>query len=278
MRCVLGVRFRQVVRADRYRSGRRWWRRARWPSPGPSRRSPPLGRVAVEGGSACAPPSSPATGCVLVRRRALPARRGRGRGRSPPARPAAGQAGGGGAAPTAGWTCVVGDEPGASTDSRTFGPVAPPLGPGPGRAAATPRRGAPGACHGRRGHPLPSSSWTGTGSSACSTPAAVDDVTDLPMEELRKRRAEGQELEVGGQLPAPPRPGPPRHRRRRAAAPRRPARPPSTTTTSSQQLSGILGRPHPRPRARAGCPSSSRPGPSELDTTELDAHRRTGRC
>jgi hypothetical protein len=65
---------------------------------------------------------------------------------------------------------VAGDDPSASTDSRTFGPVPRSLVRGqavhryapPGRTGPMPRpRGSPS---------LPSSAWTGTGSSACSTP------------------------------------------------------------------------------------------------------------
>ncbi len=65
---------------------------------------------------------------------------------------------------------VRGDDPGASTDSRTFGLVPPGRVRGlavhryapPARAGRMPRPGAPPS--------LPSSSWTGTGSSACSPP------------------------------------------------------------------------------------------------------------
>ncbi len=65
---------------------------------------------------------------------------------------------------------VAGDDPSASTDSRTFGPVPRSLIRGqavhryapPGRTGPMPRpQGSPS---------LPSSAWTGTGSSACSTP------------------------------------------------------------------------------------------------------------
>jgi len=65
---------------------------------------------------------------------------------------------------------VAGDDPDASTDSRTFGPVARALVRGQAvhryapasRAGRMPRSG--------RSPSLPSSPWTGTGSSGCSPP------------------------------------------------------------------------------------------------------------
>ncbi len=126
----------------------------------------PLGRVAVEGGS-MRPTLEPGDRLLLVRRRsyrpgAVVAVTDPRDGRLLVKRVAAVTADG--------RLVVVGDEPGASTDSRTFGPVAPSLVRGqavhryapPGRTGRMPRpEGSPS---------LPSSSWTGTGSSACSTP------------------------------------------------------------------------------------------------------------
>ena len=65
---------------------------------------------------------------------------------------------------------VAGDDPDASTDSRTFGPVPRSLVRGQAvhryaprsRAGRMPRPGRPPS--------LPSSPWTGTGSSGCSPP------------------------------------------------------------------------------------------------------------
>jgi hypothetical protein len=100
-------------------------------------------------------------------------------------------------------------------------------------------------------------------------PAAVDDVTALPMEELRRRRAEGQELEVGvsyqrriaqGRLDIVA-----AEQRRRASG-----EAPVDHDHLVQQLSGILAdRTHAPGVGRL--PQLLAPGPGELDTTELDA-------
>jgi len=65
---------------------------------------------------------------------------------------------------------VAGDDPTASTDSRTFGPVASALVRGEVVHRYAPRERA-GRMPRAAGRPsLPSSSWTETGSSGCSTP------------------------------------------------------------------------------------------------------------
>jgi nickel-type superoxide dismutase maturation protease len=126
----------------------------------------PLGRVAVEGGS-MRPALEPGDRLLVVRRRAyrpgtVVAVADPRDGRLLVKRVASVTADG--------RLVVVGDDPSASTDSRTFGPVPRSAVRGqavhryapPGRTGPMPRpEGSPS---------LPSSTWTGTGSSACSTP------------------------------------------------------------------------------------------------------------
>ena len=126
----------------------------------------PLGRVAVEGGS-MRPTLEPGDRLLLVRRRtyrpgAVVAVADPRDGRLLVKRVAAVTADG--------RLVLAGDDPAASTDSRTFGPVLVALVRGQAvRRYAPPHRA--GRMPQPRGSPsLPSSSWTGTGSSACSTP------------------------------------------------------------------------------------------------------------
>ena len=126
----------------------------------------PVGRVAVEGGS-MRPALEPGDRLLVVRRRryrpgAVVAVADPRDGRLLVKRVAA--------VTSDGRLVVVGDDPAASTDSRTFGSVPRRLVRGeavhryapPGRTGRMPR--AEGSAS------LPSSPWTGTGSSGCSTP------------------------------------------------------------------------------------------------------------
>jgi hypothetical protein len=100
-------------------------------------------------------------------------------------------------------------------------------------------------------------------------PDAVGDVTALPMEELRRRRGEGQELEVGvsyqrriaqGRLDIVA-----AEQRRRVAG-----EPPVDHDHLVEQLSGILAdRTHAPGVGRL--PQLMAPAATELDTSELDA-------
>jgi nickel-type superoxide dismutase maturation protease len=128
----------------------------------------PLGRVVVEGGS-MRPTLEPGDRLLVVRRRsyrpgAVVAVADPRDGRLLVKRVAAVQ--------PDGRLVVAGDDPEASTDSRTFGPVPRSLVRGEAvhryapasRAGWMPRPG--------RSPSLPSSPWTGTGSSGCSPPTS----------------------------------------------------------------------------------------------------------